>query len=263
MRLATIITLALFTTTALASPVIQPGDLALRHDIQRLADYGIITGPVSTWPLAWGPIFADVGNADTSQLPPAVVDSLIRVKQRARWEVQTDVLSYNAKASVAEEPSRIRSFQSTPRESAEISAGLSYTSDWFAISLNGQAVDSPADGEDFRADGSMIGVVLGNYSFTANTLDRWWGPGWDGSLILSNNARPIPAISIDRNFTDPFKTKWLSWLGPWDLAVHFGQMDSGRCHRWRLVCREPLNGAVTGAPVVWISSSTCCWGGTT
>jgi len=228
MRLATIITLALFTTTALASPVIQPGDLALRHDIQRLADYGIITGPVSTWPLAWGPIFADVGNADTSQLPPAVVDSLIRVKQRARWEVQTDVLSYNAKASVAEEPSRIRSFQSTPRESAEISAGLSYTSDWFAISLNGQAVDSPADGEDFRADGSMIGVVLGNYSFTANTLDRWWGPGWDGSLILSNNARPIPAISIDRNFTDPFKTKWLSWLGPWDLAVHFGQMESDR-----------------------------------
>jgi len=220
--------LALIASSAFAGPVIQPGDLALRHDIQTLADHGIISGPVSTWPLAWGPIFADLSNADASKLPPAVGDAIARLKQRARWEARTGELSYNAKASVAEEPSRIRSFQNTPRESAEISAGLSYTSEWFAISLNGQAVDSPSDGEDFRADGSMIGVVLGNYSFTVNTLDRWWGPGWDGSLILSNNARPIPAISIDRNFTDPFKTKWLNWLGPWDLSVHYGQMESDR-----------------------------------
>ena len=28
-----------------------------------------------------------------------------------------------------------------------------------------------------------------------SVTDRWWGPGWDGSLILSNNARPIPAIT--------------------------------------------------------------------
>jgi hypothetical protein len=59
-------------------------------------------------------------------------------------------------------------------------------------------------------------------------MDRWWGPGWDGSLILSSNARPIPALTIDRNFTDAFGTTWLSWLGPWDLSVMFGQMESER-----------------------------------
>ena len=41
-----------------ASPFIGSGDSALRHDIQRLADYGVIKGPTSTWPLAWGPILA-------------------------------------------------------------------------------------------------------------------------------------------------------------------------------------------------------------
>ncbi|MDH5262952.1 MAG: capsule assembly Wzi family protein, partial [Gammaproteobacteria bacterium] len=88
--------------------------------------------------------------------------------------------------------------------------------------------DSDQDDDDLRYDDSMIGVVLGNYSVAASTMQRWWGPGWDGSLILSNNARPIPSLSIDRVFTDAFKTKWLSWLGPWDLNVMFGQMEKER-----------------------------------
>ncbi len=44
----------------LAGPSIAPGDLALRHDIQRLDDYGVLSGPVKTWPLSWGPILSDL-----------------------------------------------------------------------------------------------------------------------------------------------------------------------------------------------------------
>jgi hypothetical protein len=71
-------------------------------------------------------------------------------------------------------------------------------------------------------------VVAGNWSIAASTEERWWGPSWDGSLILSNNARPIPALTIDRVFTDAFESKWLSWLGPWDLSVMFGQLEKER-----------------------------------
>jgi hypothetical protein len=218
--------------------MISPGDMALRHDIQRLADAGIIKGPVTTWPLAWGPIIEDIrGIENKDKLSRDVIDAINRVSARADWETRTKELTFRAKASVAEEPTRIRSFQNTPRESAEVSAGISYTGDWFAVSLNGQAVDglshgvaidSPKGDEVIRNDDSMIGVTLGNYSITANTLDRWWGPGWDGSLIFSSNARPMPAISIDRNFTDAFKTKWLSWLGPWDVSTHFAKMERDR-----------------------------------
>jgi len=80
----------------------------------------------------------------------------------------------------------------------------------------------------FRFDRSVIAASIGNWSIGVNTLDRWWGPGWDGSIILSNNARPIPSISIDRTFTDAFDSKWLRWIGPWDLSVHFGQMENDR-----------------------------------
>ena len=74
----------------------------------------------------------------------------------------------------------------------------------------------------------MLGVVAGNWSIAASTQHRWWGPGWDGSVILSNNARPIPSLVIDRVFPDPFESKWLSWIGPWDLNVMFGQLESER-----------------------------------
>ena len=219
----------LWSLSTAAGPAIPAGDVALRHDIQRLADAGVIRGPISTWPLAWGPIAADVHAPDQPEdLPAGVLQALARVRARAQSATQIDQLQFKSRLSIAENPTRMRTFADTPRESREIGAGLSWTSEWLSLDLQGQVVDSPADGKDLRADGSSIAVILGNFSISANTLDRWWGPGWDGSLILSSNARPIPAISIERNFTDPFASKWLRWLGPWDLALHFGQFESAR-----------------------------------
>jgi hypothetical protein len=218
----------LLSPPTFASPMIAPGDMILRHDIQRLADAGIIHGPTTTWPLAWGPILHDIRNVDSTKLSPAVLDALDRVKQRASWETRSSELTFKAKLGIAEEPTRIRSFQDTPRGNVEASVGGGWIGDWFSADLNVQYVDSDQDDEDIRYDDSMVGVMLGNYSIAASTMQRWWGPGWDGSLIMSNNARPMPSITFDRVFTDPFKTKWLSWLGPWDLNVMFGQMEEER-----------------------------------
>jgi hypothetical protein len=221
--------LIIIAAQALAGPSIAPGDLALRHDIQRLADYGVIAGPVTTWPLAWGPILADIRNFEpTDKLPPAVTAAIARVRDRGLWETSTNEWRYRARAAAAEEPARIRSFQSTPREEGEISAGISWTGERFSVDVNASAVSNPSDDKDVRADGSKIAMAIGNFTLAASTMDRWWGPGWDGSQILSNNPRPIPALTIDRNRTDAFKTKWLRWLGPWDMSFIWGQMEDGR-----------------------------------
>lgn len=227
---ACVVMLGLFSSaSATASALISSGDAGVRHDIQLLADHGVIKGPVTSWPLAWGPIVADIERiAGPRTLPAQVAAALARVRDRARWETGVNDVRYRARIAAAEEPTRIRSFADTPRESAEIGAGLSWSGSRFSLDLNGQAVTSPDDDKEYRLDSSMIGVMLGNYSIAASTMDRWWGPGWDGNLILSNNARPIPAVTIDRNFTDPFDAKWLSWLGPWDVNVIFGRMESER-----------------------------------
>ena len=88
---------------------VAPGDLALRHDIQRLADHGIITGTVTTWPLAWGPILEDIEKANATELPAAIADSLLRVKQRADWETRTDAIgTSSACCSGRIDPRRLR-----------------------------------------------------------------------------------------------------------------------------------------------------------
>lgn len=211
-----------------AGPYIPAGDLVLRHDIQRLADFGVIKGPTTTWPLAWGPIMSDIHQADASSLPPVIAASLVRVRDRASWETRSDQITFNAKAAAAEEPTRIRGFQNTPRGSVELAAGVGFTGDWFSAEVNVQGVDSDQDSKEVRVDNSLIGAVIGNWSVAASTQERWWGPGWDGSLVLSNNARPMPSLVVDRIFTDPWQTKWLSWMGPWDFSLMFGQMEKER-----------------------------------
>lgn len=220
--------LILIAGSALAAdPVIAPGDAALRHDIQLLADAGILRGPVTTWPLAWTSILAELDRADAADWTPAEALAAARVQAQGQRESRRG-RRHRAALSGAEEPLRWRSFANTPRESGELAAGLSWIGERFDVKLHGQVVASPEDGQEFRMDGSRLAAVIGNYSVAASTLDRWWGPGWDGSLILSSNARPIPALTFDRVLTDAFESRWLSWLGPWDVSAVFGQMEGQR-----------------------------------
>ena len=225
-----ILALALLGTAAPAEAgtFVPAGDAALRADIQHLADYGLISGPVTTWPLSWAPIAAELEAAGEDELPGRVSAALARVRAAARRETRRGELRAHAAVAGAEKPSRIRSFAATPREAAEVRAGLDWAGERIVLALDAQLVDSPDDGRKVRGDNSLLGVTLGNFVLGAGTLDRWWGPGWDGSLILSSNARPIPALTLDRRFTGPFETPWLRWLGPWDLSVAWGRLESAR-----------------------------------
>lgn len=220
--------LLLGSASSHAGPNISAGDFLLRHDIQQLADVGIIKGPTTTWPLAWGPILHDLSDVEVLNLPPNIADAHSRLRNRAMWETRSHQLKFNAKVGIAENETRIRSFKNSPRGDAEIGVGLDWIDTIFSLELNVQGVESGQDSDEIRGDDSHIGVVLGNWSVAASTQQRWWGPGWDGSLILSNNARPIPSLTIDRIFTDRIQSKWLSWIGPWDLSVIFGQLERDR-----------------------------------
>ena len=84
----------------------------------------------------------------------------------------------------------------------------------FTFNLQGTLVDDSFAGEEFWPDGTFVGVALGNWMLTAGWQDRTWGPGADGSLILGNHHLLAPGITLQRNNSTQFETKWLSWLGP-------------------------------------------------
>jgi hypothetical protein len=209
-----------------ADPWLAPGDLRIRHDLLLLADAGIVRGPVTTWPLSWPDIARDVGSAgDRAIDDPAIGAALARVQRLARAAANTGFSGAEYSLELAEEPVELRTFDDSPREDSQLELRASWLGSRFAVNLQGQLVADPLDDRELRLDGSYVGVNLGNFMISAGAMERWWGPGNTGSLILSNNARPIPAFTIERNYTDPFKSRWLSWIGPWRASIAIGEAE--------------------------------------
>jgi hypothetical protein len=46
-------------------------------------------------------------------------------------------------------------------------------------------------------------------------MERWWGPGEGGSLILPNTVRPMPQVSLARMSSRRSSVPFLSGIGPW------------------------------------------------
>ena len=247
-----------------AGPWIDPGDSGLRHDIQILADAGVITGPVTTWPLSWGDIQASLED-NTTVLDEGQQAALGRLKKRLTRAMASNEIILSGHASVAEHPRKIRTFEDGPRESGEVGAGFEWTGQRFAVRARGQWVNSPDDDKDWRYDDSYLGVALGNWMLAATTSDQYWGPSWQSSMLLSNNARPIPSFTLGRNLTTPFETKWLSWLGPWDISVLWGYLEGDRAVPNARVFAgrfnfRPLNGLEIGlsAMSLWCGDGEDC-----
>ncbi len=219
---------ALLGSSALAGPWIDPGNAALRNDIQSLADAGVIDGPVTTWPLAWGDIVADLSADVVEDLGPGERQALLRLRRAERLATGSSNYRRYGRIGAASRPQDLRTFEDTPREGVEARAAVEWTGLRFSYRLQATAVSGADDGRNWRADGSYAGVALGNYMVSIGQLERWWGPGHHGSLILGTNSRPIPAVAIRRNFSDPFQTRWLRWMGPWTVSGLWGQLEGGR-----------------------------------
>ena len=54
-------------------------------------------------------------------------------------------------------------------------------------------------------DGNYGTVRLGDVRLYMGYLDHWWGPGNISALSLSNNARPMPQVGIERADTQSLK----------------------------------------------------------
>lgn len=203
------------------------GDMRLRSDLQLLADSGVISLPLTTWPIPVDEVAAAIEGLDLADLAdPSQQAALVRVRDAARQREMDR--SLRAGASISGNPTRLRTFEDTPRTSAEINASVAIVGEHWDGALKVAAVASPQDNRSVRFDGSHLQVVLGNWLLGASALDRWWGPAWDGSLILSNAARPIPGLMLERRTSLPFRSRALHWIGPWRVSVLLGELEHDR-----------------------------------
>jgi opacity protein-like surface antigen len=222
----------LISSVSLADPWAPPGDLILRHDVQLLADAGIIRSPVTTWPITWATL-----NSDVSSAPNAVVEqldgqqraALARVRKRIATNRGLTGFQPSAEVSVRSDDFWLRTFEDTPREESELRVGGSWMGGRFAVRVQGSYVDQPdPDDQEWRMDGSYAAMVIGNHIISAGAIDRWWGPSWDNTLLYSSAARPVGALALERNVAKEFETKWLNWIGPWTYSLTWGFLGDDR-----------------------------------
>jgi len=212
----------------MAEPLAAPGDTRLRHDLQLLNDSGAINIPLTAWPVALGDVHNALNSVNVAALNSSNRLAFARLKQRLSWEMDIHAVDIVFGVGAASEPRIIRSFENTPRTDGEAHARLTWVGERFALNLSATYANNPFDGDEFRPDGTYVGMAIGNWMVTAGWQERWFGPGNSGSLILSNNARPTPGIAIQRNNSTPFETKWLSWMGPWTFTSFMTQLDDER-----------------------------------
>ncbi len=223
----------LFLSASFAAPWIEPDDLALRNDIQLLADSGIITAPVTTYPLMWSAIKDDILSANISLLSDEQAQALNHVRYNYKYASGHQNITKKS-IYLASSANRFTSYGNDNFDQGNIEL----SDEFFVGNLAGKLQvnyrmgldDNPTlnQGSDVNLDGSYLAYKLGNWILSAGAIERWWGPGIDTNLIMTTNSRPLPSVAITRDNSAAFETPWLSWIGPWTLTAQMAQLEESR-----------------------------------
>lgn len=210
-----------------AAPWAEPGDRRLRSDLELLADYGVLGGPVTSWPIPWAQVSASLSLLGDRALPLHVQRALSRVERlmpglEDRRGIQTEI-----GVSATNKPTLIRDFGGSARGDGDgyIRVERQWSSTYVSARVGYR--DDPRNG-DKNFDGSYLAQAIGNWAVYGGYMEQWWGSGWESSLIFSTNARPLPKVGFKRLEPRPFETKWLNWLGPWQFESFVSLVDERR-----------------------------------
>jgi hypothetical protein len=78
-----------------------------------------------------------------------------------------------------------------------------------------------------RLQSGYAKFTLWNVELEGGRDSLWWGPGFRGSMSISNNTRPLDQIRLSS--AEPFHLPWLlSYLGSWKLVTFVAQLEQDR-----------------------------------
>ncbi len=220
------------TSRSWSAPWAEVGDNQLRSEIEILTTAGVIDGVTTGWPLPWNSIAHELTNASLNGQPDYVQAAAARVLGMANADNQPGYSAYST-LDITNNPTVVYGFDSLGRGDGQAQSSLSYSSSWFAarLSLGTFTQSFSGGGTKLMPDGSYVAAKLGDALIYGGWLSHWWGPGWISALSLSNNARPMPQIGIERLNTDASSWPVLEWLGPWQAEFFVGLLDGPRIQK--------------------------------
>ncbi|WP_448211276.1 capsule assembly Wzi family protein [Colwellia sp. MEBiC06753] len=227
-----------FNITTHANPWVDTSDIFLRESIEYLADQNIITTPTTTFPLMWHDIAVDLDNVPSNLLTGPTLDAYIYVRHQLKLAKRSNK---RIELNAANKDARFTSFGDHYRDANNLQIHTNFISDNFAVKFSPRFNTSPRDGDKISYDESYIATYLGNWVLSVGMQSRWWGPAWDTSLSLTNNARPMPAVAISRKSAFPFTIPFTEYEVPWTVTTFMAQMDDDRVVKDTLLWGFRLN----------------------
>lgn len=222
LRYLVVLSCLLASSITTASPWAAPGDERLRHALQQLVDQGCIDTLTGTWPVAWR-------DAPQEPLPASCkASSAYRYLRHERRYAQSSGFAGEVGISGAAAEPVFRGFADQARERGQVNVRVGAVGPTLAWNLQAQLVDAERDDHATRLDGSFVAAKAHGWIWGAGAIDRWWGPGWYSSTILSSNARPVPSVWLTREQSTASTLPIVRYLGPWNLTMFAGQLESDR-----------------------------------
>ena len=86
---------------------------------------------------------------------------------------------------------------------------------------------SPIFDDEYLFSGTHLSMILGNSVLGIGFIERWWGPGNDNSLILSNYSDPQPGIYLESLSGFRFEN-FMSFIGKVNYSFFINHLDDER-----------------------------------
>ena len=244
-----------YSLSVKSSPWIGTLDPQLHLDLQTLSEWGYVDVASTSFPVPWKGIAKQLKQLEPGTMPSSAAVAAQRLQhylQVQEKQQRHTVVSLYA----ANEQSRFSGFDAEQGTKAKFKISNELYWQRWAVQLT---VNRESGGKN-SLDQSFIAYQFGDWNLRLGALDQWWGPANSSSLIMSTNARPIPALALSRSQATPSENRWLSLLGPWYFTAQLGQLESDRtipdAKVWMSRFNfKPLRGLEIGAS--WVAM----WGG--
>lgn len=208
---------------------LRAGEESIRDDLTLLVDEGILSLPVHAWPLPIDDVRRELARVRTDSIfEPALHAAWARLSEAASPPADPHEWRLHELSFAVGEAGALRRYDTLARDNGVLALRGGASSERWSLNIQAAFAFSPEDGKRLRLDGSDATIRIGNWLFSASQLDRWWGPGRFGSLILSTNARPMPQVSIDRIHSTRSTLPFVRWAGPWRFSAYLAAAEGNR-----------------------------------
>lgn len=210
-----IISLAiLFSTFVNAEVWLTSSNRMAKNDLQFLASRGVITAPVTSFPVAWSAVLPELKEAKRVSKAERLAINRLLAEYRKSDQLQLG-------ARITNESPALPNVKNRSDQKSSIYFSGTYETEKIKAKLSTDLLNG-----DF--DGSYLALQQSGWLFYLSRQEQFWGPTNDASLIFSDYAQAMPAIGFQRATADAFDLPVLNWLGPWSFKAQMSQMESYR-----------------------------------